>query len=592
MKYLGHLLTLIGAGLVVYGATTEWFAFLTPGGAPVTVEGDALVALGTDLLPGMIAAGVAALAVLLTFGSVLFKRRALVISESLTSLVIFGMLAWAFFGISMLVGEGFNPEWRVRPQQGFWLAMLGSGLLGFGALQVFARGPAISPKDRPLRVAMLWNGTVISERIFDEPHDVVLGDNHKATFTVPEAAGITKKFTLFHGSRSGKYQLGLNREMTGQLQLNGERMSVAEAIDGKTSGKAGRNTVELTGEDWGILHVGPLAIFFQFVHAERRVAAPFWRALDSNLLASSSFSGVVHISLILAMLFLWEENELIKRRPVIFKTWDVEAMFDMEEEEEEEEEEDEGEEEDTTAKRAEGDEGKFGDPDIDPMIESKVPERDGKMVSKIDPKNVGLVDMLSTNKLGGMGAIANILSNNTTGLSNKMAVAMAGAGSEFVMGHGSGGMGFKGTGTGGGGIGGYGRIHGLGKIDTGGGTGMHGSLGRKRARKVGKIRIGKGKSTGFCKKGDIARVVRRRANSIRACYEQRLQVKPGLKGKLTARWTIGLSGRVQSASASGNTVGDGAVTSCVLRVIRRMSFAKPEGGVCIVQWPFVFNPGG
>ena len=150
-------------------------------------------------------------------------------------------------------------------------------------------------------------------------------------------------------------------------------------------------------------------------------------------------------------------------------------------------------------------------------------------------------------------------------------------------------MGFKGMGTP---PGGFGRIHGTGKIDTGGGTGMHARLGRKRLKKVGKIRIGTGASTGFCKKGDVARAVRRQANKIRKCYEQRLQKKPNLRGKLTVRWTIGLNGRVPKAAATGNTLGDGAVTGCILRVIRKLQFPKPEGGICIVQWPFVFNPGG
>ena len=210
------------------------------------------------------------------------------------------------------------------------------------------------------------------------------------------------------------------------------------------------------------------------------------------------------------------------------------------------------------------------------------------LVSRIDPKVVRLTDMLATKNLDGMGGLANLQKSETVGLSNKMAVAMAGEGSKFVMGHGSGGMGFKGTGTGGGGLGGYGRIHGLGKIDTG----KKGSLGRKRARKAGKIKIGSGTSTGFCKKSDVARVIRRRANSIRACYEQRLQVKPGLKGKVTVRFTIAMNGRVQAASIAQATLNDGAVKSCMLRITRRMAFSKPEGGVCIVQWPFVFAPGG
>jgi hypothetical protein len=158
------------------------------------------------------------------------------------------------------------------------------------------------------------------------------------------------------------------------------------------------------------------------------------------------------------------------------------------------------------------------------------------------------------------------------------------------MGHGSGGMGFKGTGTGGGGLGGYGRIHGLGRIDTGGGTGMHGSLGRKRARTVGRVRMSGGRTTGFCKRGDIARVVRRRAGAIRSCYQRRLQVKPDLQGKITARWQIKMDGRVGSASAAQDTLRDSAVTGCIMRVLRRMTFPRPEGGVCIIQWPFVFNP--
>jgi len=166
---------------------------------------------------------------------------------------------------------------------------------------------------------------------------------------------------------------------------------------------------------------------------------------------------------------------------------------------------------------------------------------------------------------------------------------MSGSGSEFVMGFGSGGLGFTGTGTGGGGSG-YGRIHGLGKIDTGGGTGVRASLGKKRTRKV-KMSIGSGKTAGFCSKKNITSVVRRRAGAIRACYEDRLQVKPKLEGKLVVRWRIELDGRVGTASTVSSSVGDSKVESCVLRVIRRMRFQKPDGGVCVIQWPFVFRSG-
>jgi hypothetical protein len=165
-----------------------------------------------------------------------------------------------------------------------------------------------------------------------------------------------------------------------------------------------------------------------------------------------------------------------------------------------------------------------------------------------------------------------------------------GAGTEFVMGHGAGSLGFKGTGTGGGGDGGYGRIHGMGKIDTGGGTGVREGLGRKRTKRVGKLNLGSGTTTGFCKRSNVKSVVRRRAGAIRACYEARLQSQPTLAGKLTAKWTIAQNGSVRAATVSGS-LRDTKVRSCLIRVLRRMRFAKPEGDVCKVQWPFTFSGG-
>jgi len=309
--------------------------------------------------------------------------------------------------------------------------------------------------------------------------------------------------------------------------------------------------------------------------------------LDINYLASLATSWMFHAALLLLALFLWAPALDIDRRSHVYQNLSIHAVYDFERDEEEEDEEDEeiGEREDV-AKRADGEEGEFGDPDIELEIQSKVPRNEGKMVSKIDPKKVGLVDVLRGNKIA---AISNILTNNASGLTDKMAIAMAGANSEFVMGHGSGGIGFKGTGTGGGGKGGYGRIHGLGKIDTGGGTGLSAGLGRKKIKKRGKLKIGSGRTAGFCRKADIANVVRRRSGSIRACYEQRLQVNGNLRGKLTVRWTIGLQGTVTNANAVSNSVGDAAMTGCILRNVRRMRFPKPEGGICMIQWPFVFN---
>jgi TonB family protein len=120
---------------------------------------------------------------------------------------------------------------------------------------------------------------------------------------------------------------------------------------------------------------------------------------------------------------------------------------------------------------------------------------------------------------------------------------------------------------------------------------MRASLGKKGTKAVGKISLGGMGATGFCQKNNIQSVVLQRAGAIRACYEQQLQIHEGLTGKISVRWTINLEGQVEGATVTENTMGNSAVQDCVARAIRFMRFAKPEGGVCVVQWPFVFNPG-
>ena len=218
-------------------------------------------------------------------------------------------------------------------------------------------------------------------------------------------------------------------------------------------------------------------------------------------------------------------------------------------------------------------------------LEAAESEKDEKEeeVAKVEPKKVTLQELLEPQNRNGIDQAAKPADSQ---FDNKLAVAMAGTGNEFEMGHGSGGLGFKGTGTGGGGDGGAGRIHGMGKIDTGGGKGVKRGLGKSKRKRTAKLKLSSGSTRGFCSKSDIASKVRRRAGAIRACYEKQLQRNPKLAGKVTARWTIGMDGRVKGpVSASGL----GAVSGCIASKIRSIRFKPPEGGVCVIQWPFIFS---
>jgi len=373
--------------------------------------------------------------------------------------------------------------------------------------------------------------------------------------------------------------------MKGRVNIGHTLMSPEDAV--KKAG--GSEDVTIEKGDWGTIDFGFNQIFFNYVHPDVVVGrGGAFKTHEGTFVAALVASAFFAIGLWITSQFAWDPAGSIERHELDRRVMQVDAAVGQEAEEvllDLGEEED-----DDTGKRAEGEEGKFGDPDNDPDQDNQVPRRDGAMADRIDVKNIGLADLLS-NKMGQGGAISSILSDNTAQFENAMAVAMAGTGSELVVGYGAGGMGFRGTGSGGGGTGGYGRIHGLGNVDTGGGMGTRVGIGHKGARRVGNVTVSNGNSTGFCQKGNIEAVVKQRAGAIRACYEQQLQLHEGLSGKVQVRWTINADGKVEAASVTNSTIGNSSVDNCIMMVIRRMRFQKPEGGICVVQWPFVFSPG-
>jgi TonB family protein len=603
---------LVAAG-VLGGEALPWFQ----------LKFSEITLVGLDFNLGLALLALCGISVLFTIASLMTRDRVYAVSSTVAAMLTAVAMADYYFNASEILAL---PKAEVaRAGWGYFIILIGSGVMFLGTLWVFA-SEALWEKDRALlRVAVILNGAIIDERFLLEQKDLIIGGKPRRSFfetgifflifaictgVIPAlvfgpmiadyaAQRRNRRFMhipngkfpdggkLFVVDRKRRAKVGLVSGLEGKVSIGGDETSVGEFVKKHTGDSSGLNYISLGENDWGILKFEQLNVFFQMTPIDERVPKKSIWAFDRNVAATTALSALVQIGLILMTLFYWKETAVTKKQPDVRKLMQVEIETTIEEEEEPLEEE--GIEEDDVGKKAEGEEGKFGDPDIEPEKESKVPKRDGKMVDKIDPKKVGLNDLLSNSK---SNAISSILSSDTSAFSNKIAVAMSGTGSELVIGHGSGGMGFKGTGTGGGGTGGFGRIHGLGEIDTGGGKGVTANLGKKAKKKVGQIKLGSGSSQGFCKKSDIVSVVRRRSGAIRACYEQELQIRPNLQGKLTVRWTITGDGGVTSATTVESTLGNASVENCVLRTIRRMRFAKPEGGVCVIQWPFVFNSGG
>jgi len=531
--------------------------------------------------------------ILAALGLVTQRKKIFGISGLIATALAFIFLFLTPFVVLDLINEAIaakvmSDTTTISMFYGYHLAFVGILLLFVGFVWSMVAQPILAADDRLLRVALLWDGKIIKETTFNERRDIIVGEGLNCDFVVPHAAPDGENRTLFKHTGKGQYSVGLTRDLAGRVHLDGRLAPLQDWMKANISG-SGLTYVPLTKHDWGVLEFdNKVEVFFQFVRPSVIIGRSTAASMDGAFVAATVFSAFFLISIWIISQFVWNPAAAIVKHKSEKRVMKVEANIAMQKDEDilEITESDD----DSVGKRAEGEEGKFGDPDKDPTLESKVPNRDGALTNKIDPKKIGLANVLS-NQLGRSSAISSILSDNVDAFDNRMAVAMAGTGSELQVGYGAGGMGFKGTGPGGGGTGGYGRIHGLGRVDTGGGMGMRAGLGKKGTKKVGQMKLDSGDSTGFCKKEDIRTNVMRRAGAIRACYEAQLQIHESLAGKTTIRWTIDGEGRVSEASIASSTLGNANVEQCVLRVIRAMRFQKPESGVCIVQWPFVFNPG-
>ncbi len=165
---------------------------------------------------------------------------------------------------------------------------------------------------------------------------------------------------------------------------------------------------------------------------------------------------------------------------------------------------------------------------------------------------------------------------------------------------GFGGLGLRGTGRGGGGTGeGTIGLGNLGTIGHGAGGGSGSGYGRGaggfsgRSARVPQIRSGAADVRGSLSKEVIRRVIRRHINEVRFCYEQELNQRPDLEGRVTVSFIISPTGAVQSSAVAASTMGNQRVEQCIAGAVRRWTFPSPEGGgIVVVNYPFMLTATG
>lgn len=97
---------------------------------------------------------------------------------------------------------------------------------------------------------------------------------------------------------------------------------------------------------------------------------------------------------------------------------------------------------------------------------------------------------------------------------------------------------------------------------------------------------------GFCEASAVRQVMQGRSGAYRACYETALQRVGDLAGRIELRFTIEPDGSVSGIAVTADDLKNKDVSACLLKQVSGLKFPKPDGGVCVIRWPFKFQPGG
>jgi hypothetical protein len=453
--------------------------------------------------------------------------------------------------------------------------------------------PSASSKhgeSRALRVAMVWNGAVQDEKTLRDSRDVVIGASRNAVFPLPADATTDENVVLFRTSRGGGYQLQFRPDMGGFVWKNRKRRSVQDLA-------AMHDSMALEPEDYGLVTLGSTAYFFEQVKPID--PPPHASTVDGASVASFLLSAFVHGALLVLLFLAYAElppRESLELSPsLVAKFMVVPPPADVLESLKSKsgtETADPGLKtpSDAGGKKHERKEGKVGKTDSEREPTEVKGEPSDAVAAKV--RSVGLLGAITG---GGKGnVLADALDvpdvQSLTGGLNS---------SNTWMGRGSSGYGLRGASNGGGGKG-KGALFGAGKLAVGGigagtgtgagrGAGGLGAPGKDRGEVKVSVQTGKPTSNGFLSPEQIDRVVRAHQAAIRYCYEVEVQRQPKLRGRIEAVWRVNLQGGVSSARVGSSTMKNPAVEGCIVRQIRRWQFPKPDGGECVVSYPFIFG---
>lgn len=434
--------------------------------------------------------------------------------------------------------------------------------------------------DHSLRLALIWNGTIYKERVFTQTSEplITLGDDDENVFSIP-APGLPASLEVFERREKG-YRLRFTDRVDVELTLNDEAYDLERLVEenraikiGVVSTEEGQASVfelDLHFGDWGILGLGRINIFFQIMGGTEVVAGrSAGEMVDRHLVSAMLVGLALHMAFMLAAFLATPQPELEEIIPLNrFARMTIDDYVDADDEVEPDVVDD-GAVDEAQAEVASDEPAEIID---EPVVDdSALAEAD-----EVNVNEIGINLVLDTAGFDSLLA-------DSDGLEAMAAMDMSDDGDR--QGGRAGGGDLRGTSTGGQGEG----IDGLGQAPTGGsGDGAELIRSGERPLDTGII-IDEPELGGFCDPANIRQVVQARSNRIRNCFERELQINPALAGNISVTWRVQADGSVSDAAIGNSTMNNRSVENCILQTVDRMRFESPDGGVCIINFPFVFT---
>ncbi len=427
---------------------------------------------------------------------------------------------------------------------------------------------AAASANKTLRVAMMWGGTVHGEDTFKSPRALVVGDHGDAAFPLPDGVAEAKAITILK-PEGNAYRLVASPEIDGDVWIGGERMTVREAIE------SGR---DIGPSDYGMITIGPVAVFFQRAGAVPKM--PKARAFfDGSVFGSIGLAAFLHVSLLflfaLASRELPERDELdlppdLVRRFMVTPPPTVEEPPEVQHVERPREP---TKREPTKRPQREQQEQR---PQLTKTASQHLAHLEEARATSTTTER--LMNALRTQtERPALGQLATAAGSRTGPATSSISRIGSALGS-------LGGTAPTITTSGGGDIatsGGAAATKGAGRLEArAGGGNVRGSV--RAVQALARVE-------GTLDRGEVFAAINRAMPRIQRCYEQALTRNAGLSGRITFTWTVQPSGRAGDVRQSGSTFSDAQASNCMATVLRGIQFPRPAGGAVSITYPFIFQ---